>query len=142
MTDLRAASNSSHTSGNDARALLSLDDDLFTAYFDRHPFKITHDLAAHPLLQLPRLVELARSLNSPILYFKGDHAINQVDAADGLDAKHTFIDRKLSGPELSAVAHHNTHPKPFIWTKSARDILQKVIRANSRLSSKQNVALH
>jgi len=40
------------------------------------------------------------------------------------------------------IAHHNTHPKPFIWTKSARDILQKVIRANSRLSSKQNEALH
>ena len=40
------------------------------------------------------------------------------------------------------VAHHNTHPKPFIWTKSARDILQKVIRANSRLSSKQNATLH
>jgi hypothetical protein len=33
------------------------------------------------------------------------------------------------------VAHHNTEPKPFIWTKSARDILQKVIRANARLSS-------
>lgn len=40
------------------------------------------------------------------------------------------------------IAHHNTEPKPFIWTKSARDILQKVIRANSRLSSKQNAALH
>jgi transposase len=40
------------------------------------------------------------------------------------------------------VAHHNTDPKPFIWTKSARDILQKVIRANSRLSSKQNATLH
>jgi transposase len=40
------------------------------------------------------------------------------------------------------VAHHNTEPKPFIWTKSARDILQKVIRANSRLSSKQNETLH
>ncbi len=40
------------------------------------------------------------------------------------------------------VAHHNINPKPFIWTKSARDILQKVIRANSRLSSKQNEALH
>ena len=40
------------------------------------------------------------------------------------------------------VAHHNTDPKPFIWTKSARDILQKVIRANSRLSSKQNETLH
>lgn len=40
------------------------------------------------------------------------------------------------------VAHHNKDPKPFIWTKSARDILQKVIRANSRLSSKQNETLH
>lgn len=40
------------------------------------------------------------------------------------------------------VAHHNSAPKPFIWTKSARDILQKVIRANSRLSSKQNETLH
>jgi len=36
----------------------------------------------------------------------------------------------------------NVDPKPFIWTKSARDILQKVIRANSRLSSKQNETLH
>ena len=40
------------------------------------------------------------------------------------------------------ITHHNTNPKPFIWTKSARDILQKVIRANSRLSAKQNAALH
>jgi transposase len=40
------------------------------------------------------------------------------------------------------IAHHNENPKPFIWTKSARDILQKVIRANSRLCSKQNATLH
>ena len=40
------------------------------------------------------------------------------------------------------IAHHNINPKPFIWTKSARDILQKVIRTNSRLSSKQNATLH
>ena len=40
------------------------------------------------------------------------------------------------------IANHNTNPKPFIWTKCARDILQKVIRANSRLSSKQNATLH
>jgi len=40
------------------------------------------------------------------------------------------------------IVEHNTNPKPFIWTKSARDILQKVIRANSRLSSKKNEALH
>ena len=52
-----------------------------------------------------------------------------------------------SVPDLVAaiddyIAHHNTKPKPFIWTKSARDILEKVIRANSRLSSKQNATLH
>jgi DDE superfamily endonuclease len=52
-----------------------------------------------------------------------------------------------SVPELvvaidAYIAHHNTQPKPFIWTKSARDILQQVIRANSRLSSRKNAALH
>lgn len=52
-----------------------------------------------------------------------------------------------SVPELvtainTYIAHHNKNPKPFIWTKSARDILQKVIRANRRLSSKQNATLH
>ena len=52
-----------------------------------------------------------------------------------------------SVPELISaideyVAHHNTKPKPFIWTKSVADILQKVIRANARLSSKQNATLH
>ncbi len=30
------------------------------------------------------------------------------------------------------VACHNVKPKPFVWTKTARDILQKVIRANKR----------
>lgn len=40
------------------------------------------------------------------------------------------------------ITHHNVHPKPFIWTAKAHDILQKVIRANHRLSSKQNEALH
>ena len=55
--------------------------------------------------------------------------------------------RHASVPELVAaideyVAHHNTNPKPFIWTKSARDILQEVIRANARLSAKQNETLH
>ena len=40
------------------------------------------------------------------------------------------------------VAVHNMSPKPFIWTAKAADILQKVIRANQHLSSKQNEALH
>ena len=52
-----------------------------------------------------------------------------------------------SVPELIAtiqeyVKVHNKNPKPFIWTAKAGDILQKVIRANQRLSSKQNEALH
>lgn len=49
---------------------------------------------------------------------------------------------ELVGAIDEYVAHHNTNPKPFIWTKSAADILEKVIRANSRLSSKQNATLH
>ena len=36
------------------------------------------------------------------------------------------------------IAHHNAKPKPFIWSKSAHDILQKGIRANDHLSSKNN----
>lgn len=52
-----------------------------------------------------------------------------------------------SVPDLVAaiddyIVHHNKNPKPFIWTKSAKDILQKVIRANSHLSSKQSATLH
>ncbi len=40
------------------------------------------------------------------------------------------------------IAKHNENPKPFIWTAKAKDILEKVVRANRRLSSKQNGALH
>ena len=40
------------------------------------------------------------------------------------------------------VESHNKSPKPCIWTAQANDILQKVIRANKRLSAKQNGALH
>jgi len=52
-----------------------------------------------------------------------------------------------SAPELETaindhVAHYNTDPKPFIWIKSACDILQKVIRVNARFSSEQNETLH
>lgn len=52
-----------------------------------------------------------------------------------------------SVPELTAaikeyIAMHNKNPKPFIWTAKAQDILAKVIRANNRLSSKQNATLH
>jgi len=95
---------SSHIAAGNEPLLNSLDIGQFSAHFDRRPFKISHNLCAHPLLQLPRLVQLAKSLGSPILYFRGDHAINQVDddAASGA-GKRTFLDRQLARPELSAV---------------------------------------
>jgi hypothetical protein len=84
--------------------LLELDEDLFDAHFDRYPFKIHHRLGEHPLLALPRLVQLAGDLKSPILYFRGDHSINQVDKKpDGGETKRTFVDRHLDRPTLSAV---------------------------------------
>ncbi len=48
-----------------------------------------------------------------------------------------------SVPELIAaideyVAHYNTNPKPFIWIKSAADILQKVIRAKESSNNNLN----
>lgn len=40
------------------------------------------------------------------------------------------------------IANHHQNPKPFVWTAKANDILQKVIRANRKISSKNNEALH
>ena len=37
------------------------------------------------------------------------------------------------------IDHHNHNPKPFIWTASARDILEKVTRARRNLDKLQSV---
>lgn len=50
--------------------------------------------------------------------------------------------RELIAAIKQYIAVHNHDPKPLVWTAKANDILQKVIRANSRLSSKTNEALH
>lgn len=50
--------------------------------------------------------------------------------------------RELIAAIKEFIAIHNKNPKPFVWTAKANDILQKVIRANRRLSSKKNEALH
>lgn len=37
------------------------------------------------------------------------------------------------------VANHNKDPKPFIWTASASDILEKVKRARTKLDTLQSL---
>jgi transposase len=49
---------------------------------------------------------------------------------------------QLIGAIEAYIEQHNESPKSFVWTAKANDILQKVIRANHRLSAKQNGALH
>ncbi len=39
---------------------------------------------------------------------------------------------------LEYIAQHNTNPKPFVWTKSAEEILEKVNRARSALDNIQS----
>jgi len=36
---------------------------------------------------------------------------------------------------LEYIEKHNTQPKPFVWTKSAEEILEKVNRARSTLNN-------
>ena len=38
------------------------------------------------------------------------------------------------------ITHHNINSKPFVWTKTAHNILQKVIRANSQLERNTTLA--
>jgi hypothetical protein len=37
------------------------------------------------------------------------------------------------------IDHHNKHPKPFIWTAKANDILEKVTRAQASLNKRLSV---
>jgi transposase len=46
------------------------------------------------------------------------------------------VDELVCAIELFVLAH-NEDPKPFIWTASARDILEKVIRAKAKLNTVQ-----
>jgi len=100
----------------------------------KHP-KVQRWLARHPRFEMHFTPTSASWLNMVERFFR--------DLATERLRRGVFT----SVPELvtaidAYVAVHNTDPKPFIWTKSARDILQKVIRANRRLSAKQNEALH
>ena len=46
------------------------------------------------------------------------------------------VDELIAAIELFVLAH-NENPKPFIWTKNAKDILEKVMRAKAKLKTVQ-----
>jgi len=47
------------------------------------------------------------------------------------------VDDLVTAIELYVLEHNET-PKPFVWTKSARDILEKVMRAKAKLKTVQS----
>jgi transposase len=100
----------------------------------KHP-KVKEWLAKHPRFQVHFTPTSASWLNMVERFFRD---ITTERLRNGVFH---------SVPELIAaiqeyIALHNKDPKPFVWTAKANDILAKVIRANRKLSSKQNEALH
>src|SRR5580693_2312225 len=78
---------------------------------------------------------------SPALHPDLGIVAQQVERFFGL-ITHDRIRRGVftSVPELEAAIHdylnhHNAHPKPFVWTKSADQILAKVSRARRTLET-------
>ena len=45
------------------RTCLKIDADTFRSHFNLRPFLFSHNLSRHPLVQLPRLVKLAKTLD-------------------------------------------------------------------------------
>jgi len=52
-------------------AHLAVDPDLFAENFDRRPFYVKHDLANHPLFQLPAIAALSQRLPENLLDIRG-----------------------------------------------------------------------
>ena len=100
----------------------------------KHP-KVQEWIAKHPRIHLHFTPTSASWLNMVERFFR-DITVERIrngvfrSVSELIDAIDQYV------------AVHNKNPKPFVWTARAKDILQKVIRANSRLSSKQNEALH
>jgi hypothetical protein len=88
---LRDAPTTQHRSTTATR--LEFDPTDFTAHFSRRPFLIGHRLSEHPLFELDRLVQLARTLpESHIEYNAGNLPVNQDQALtprNGLSAEET-----------------------------------------------------
>jgi hypothetical protein len=51
--------------------MLQVDPQVFAAYFNRKPFRVRHRLCGHPLFELPRLLQLARTLPERFVEYNG-----------------------------------------------------------------------
>ena len=100
----------------------------------KHP-KVQEWLAKHPRITMHFTPTSASWLNMVERFFRD---ISERRLRRGV---FTSVNELITAID-EYVVHHNIDPRPFIWAKSARDILQKVIRANCHLSSKQNATLH
>jgi len=74
--------------------LLELDPQIFGAYFNRKPFHVRHGLNGHRLFELPRLLQLARSLPEKFVEYNAGHLPVGVRPEDtprtGLSAEETI----------------------------------------------------
>jgi transposase len=97
----------------------------------KHP-KVQRWLQRHPRFRVHFTPTSASWLNMVERFFR-DLTVNRLrrgvfrDVMELVDAIHDYVDR------------HNENPKPFIWTASAKDILEKVKRARTALDTVQSV---
>jgi len=97
----------------------------------KHP-KVQRWLKRHPRFHLHFTPTSASWLNMVERFFR-DLTVNRLrrgvfrDVLELVDAIDHYVDR------------HNENPKPFIWTSSARDILEKVKRARKALDNVRSV---
>ena len=97
----------------------------------KHP-AVQRWLKRHPRFHMHFTPTSASWLNMVERFFR-DLTVNRLrrgvfrDVMELVDAIYSYID------------HHNEKPKPFIWTASAKDILEKVKRARKTLVNVQSV---
>jgi transposase len=93
----------------------------------KHP-KVKTWLARHPRFHMHFTATSASWMNMVERFFR---SLDQDRLKRGVFGSVS----DLSAAIEQYVGMHNENPKPFIWTKSARDILRKVIRAREKLKT-------
>jgi hypothetical protein len=71
------------------RTCLEIDADTFRSHFNRRPFLFSHNLSGHPLFQLPRLVQLAKTLDGSYVEYNAGRI--PVSLPNWQDAPHTGL---------------------------------------------------